>query len=103
MLDRVGEDPGGRRCVVEGEVEPHPGGWGEGMRGVPGEDGPARPVSVGDGGDHAEGADLDDGDWQIRDPGGGPDEGLASLVVVVFGFLAILGVPGDAADPAVGG
>jgi hypothetical protein len=72
------------------------------VRGVAGEDAPACPVAIGDGGGHREGADVGDLDRQVRDAGGGPDERCAQLLVIVFEALALFGVPRYAADPAVG-
>ena len=103
MFDGVGEEPGGDPCVVQGKVEAHPGGGGEHVRRVPGRASPASPVPVGDGCGHLEGADLHDLDRQGGDPGGGAEQGCAPLVAGVVDALAALRVPGDAADPAVGG
>jgi hypothetical protein len=88
---------------MDGEVEAHPGCWGEYVCGVSGEDGAACPVVIGDGSGHGECADVGDLDGQVGDSGGRPDEGGASFLVIVFEALAPFGVPWDAADPAVGG
>jgi hypothetical protein len=88
---------------VDREIEAHPGRRGEYVRGVSGEDRPACPVVVDDGGGHLEGADVGDLNGQVRDPGGGPDEGRAPFLAEVVEALAPFGVPWYAADPAVGG